>query len=161
MTYLPADRREDGTASVFVVAIADETNSLKFQLSPGDIYKKNSSNCRKIFVLNLWGRKVFQIMNSSAMDEDYFRKPTTVNFLQFCFRFQTYIRDKLVSSLLKSHKSLFKEWLLGMGYKNIRTKKKSKKRGISQSPVHTKTIVNANASKRKLFYVFKRWQGSP
>lgn len=50
-----------------------------------------------------------KLMNSSAMDEDYFRKPTTVSFLQLCFRFQTYIRDKLVSSLLKSHKSLFKE----------------------------------------------------
>ena len=26
---------------------------------------------------------------------------------------------------------------------------------ISLSPVHTKTIVNANASKRKLFYAFR------
>ena len=42
-----------------------------------------------------------------------------------------------------------------MGYKDIRTKKESKKRGISQGPVHTKTIVNANASKRKLFYAFR------
>lgn len=129
MTYFPVDRREDGTASVFVVAIADETNSLKFQLSPGDTYKKNSSNCRKIFVLNLWGRNIFQIMNSSAMDEDYFRKPTTVIFLQFCFRFQTDIRDNLVSSLLKYHKSLFKLWLLGTRYKNIRAKKGTRKRG--------------------------------